>query len=184
MIVALTGYRASGKTSVARVLVADYGWSMIDTDAAILEHTGAPDIATIFAEQGEAGFRRAEAEAVRAAAERAAAAAAPERPVVLSLGGGALTETPGNGETLRAAGAVVVYLRCRAETLAARLAADAATQTQRPGLTADSAVDEVGAVLSRREPLYRAAADHVIDADDLPSETIAARIAGLRAEQP
>ena len=77
--IALIGCRGSGKTTVGRALAARHGGTYVDTDETISERTG-KSIATIFAEEGEGGFRRREHEAIA----RVVSAA----PTVISVGGG------------------------------------------------------------------------------------------------
>src|SRR5215471_17730294 len=55
-LIFLVGYRGSGKTTVARLLADKLGWDWIDADEALQQRHGR-SIRTIFAEEGEAGFR-------------------------------------------------------------------------------------------------------------------------------
>jgi shikimate kinase len=61
MNLTLVGYRATGKTSLARRLAARLGWQWIDADVEVERRAG-KSIARIFAEQGEPAFRDLEAE--------------------------------------------------------------------------------------------------------------------------
>lgn len=56
----LTGFMGTGKTSVGRRLAETLGYSFVDSDALIESRYGS--IASIFDEQGEAGFRTIERE--------------------------------------------------------------------------------------------------------------------------
>ena len=60
MILTLIGYRATGKTTLARLLAERLGWDWIDADVEIERRAG-KSIARIFAEQGEPAFRDLEA---------------------------------------------------------------------------------------------------------------------------
>ncbi|MBR5100445.1 MAG: shikimate kinase [Bacteroidales bacterium] len=58
MIVALTGFMASGKTTFGRAAAERLGWAFVDLDERITEAYGTP--AALFATQGEARFREIE----------------------------------------------------------------------------------------------------------------------------
>ena len=73
----------AGKTTFGREVAARLGRPFLDLDKAIEERAG-KSIADLFAERGEAAFRRTEEQAVRAAL-------APAVPSVIALGGGAVT---------------------------------------------------------------------------------------------
>lgn len=78
----LIGLPGSGKSTIGRRLAKALGLEMLDTDAALEKKTGRT-IADIFANDGEAEFRRIEAEVV--------CDALATHDGVLSLGGGAVT---------------------------------------------------------------------------------------------
>jgi shikimate kinase (EC 2.7.1.71) len=59
--VALWGFMGSGKTSVGKALAQKLGYEFVDTDEIIAQRFGKP-ISQIFAEDGEAAFRRAESD--------------------------------------------------------------------------------------------------------------------------
>ena len=80
--VVLVGFMASGKTEVGRILAERLGWAHVDLDRLIEERAGRR-VAEIFAADGEAAFRRLEAEATVEVAAR-------ER-LVISPGGGWIT---------------------------------------------------------------------------------------------
>lgn len=77
--IALLGFPGAGKSSVGRILSARLGWDFVDLDERVAQEAGA-ELPTIFAREGEAGFRRR---------ERAALAGLQgPRHLVLALGGG------------------------------------------------------------------------------------------------
>ncbi len=78
----LIGMPGSGKSTVGRALGKRLGRPFIDTDEEIVRSAGMP-IPAIFAQEGEAGFRRREAEALAAVAHTA-------RGAVIATGGGAI----------------------------------------------------------------------------------------------
>ncbi|SDF41328.1 shikimate kinase AroL [Desulfovibrio legallii] len=169
-LVFLVGARASGKTTVGRVLARRLGLPFVDTDAAVAASTG-KTVAEIVAAEGWPGFRRRESAALRAAA------AAHPGGVVVATGGGMVLAAE-NRAYMRAQG-VVLYLEAPAALLAARLACDPQA-AQRPSLTGLDAAQEAARVLAERAPLYAAAAHHRLDAA-LPPEQICAAVADLIA---
>ncbi len=80
----LIGFMASGKTTVGRLVAASRNWSFRDLDQVIIDTAGR-SVAQIFADEGEAGFRRRESDALRTAA-------AWRRTVVATGGGAACAE--------------------------------------------------------------------------------------------
>ena len=61
----LTGFMASGKTTIGRLLAEELGWHFCDLDEQIEAQQGT-SIAQIFDTLGEQEFRRIESEAIRA----------------------------------------------------------------------------------------------------------------------
>jgi shikimate kinase len=164
----LLGLRASGKTTVGRLLAARLGRVFVDLDDRTAAALGAASAGAALARHGEAAFRLAEAGALGAALG--------EGPMVLALGGG--TPTAPGAEALlkrgREAGKIrVVYLRASASELRSRLAGDA---TVRPSLTGRGTMDEVEELLAARDPLYRGLADVVIEAGEGGAEEVVRRV--------
>lgn len=81
-MIVLVGFMGAGKSTVGRALAGRLGRPFVDSDAMIERATGL-SIADIFEGYGEAGFREIEA---RVIADQLAGP-----PVVLALGGGAVT---------------------------------------------------------------------------------------------
>ena len=110
MTVFLIGMPASGKTSVGRRLAKLTGATFVDLDAEVVERTGIP-LKEIFRVEGEWGFRVREATALLDVAGT-------QGDLVVATGGGA----PIFGENLgvMARAGIVVYLRAKVATLAAR----------------------------------------------------------------
>jgi shikimate kinase len=161
----LIGYRATGKTTVGRLLAARLGWTFIDVDDEIERQFGG-SIAAVFAAEGESGFRNREAEAIRALC-------AQERSVI-ATGGGAILR-PESRTLLRRSGRVV-WLTASPETIWSRLQSDPVTTARRPNLTSLGGLAEVQALLEVRGPLYRETAHFVADADAPSPELVAAAI--------
>ncbi len=157
----LNGPMGSGKSTVGRHVAALARAAFVDLDEAVCAGAGA-SIPEIFAAEGEAGFRRREAEAL----DRLLGT--PGRRVV-ALGGGALLDPTRRRAVL--ASARVVTLTARVETLAAR--------TARPGRPLLDAASDRRAVL---RDLLVARADAYAEAharvatDDVPVDTLAAAV--------
>lgn len=155
--ITLIGYRATGKTTVARRLSELMRVPTVDTDVAIEERAG-KSIARIFSEDGEPRFRDLEAAVV------AEYLIVPE-PLIVSTGGGA----PLREETrlVMKSRSVVFWLTASVETIARRMTRDETTASRRPSLTeAKSPIEEISSVLAAREPFYRAAATFVVDTEN------------------
>ncbi|GAB4132213.1 MAG: shikimate kinase [Thermogutta sp.] len=161
----LIGYRATGKTTLARLLAAKLGWSWVDLDEEIEREAGKP-IARIFAEDGEPAFRDLESKTVREWCGRDF--------VVIATGGGAPLRED-NRRAMKASG-VVIWLTANPQTIHARMQGDATTAARRPALTAAGGLDEIIRLLAQREPIYRQTADLIIDTENRSPESLAEEI--------
>ncbi|HVB91756.1 MAG TPA: shikimate kinase [Acidimicrobiales bacterium] len=157
----LVGMMGSGKTTVGKLVADALGWDHRDSDADVEAATGTT-VPDLFAHQGEAAFRAAEADALLQAC-------AGTDPTVVSVAGGAVLSA--SNRALIGASGTVVWLRARPETLAARVG----DGRGRPLLSEDPAHDlaELDAV---RRPLYAEVADLIVDVDELPPTAVAGRI--------
>ncbi len=157
----LVGMMGAGKTTTGHLVADRLGWGYRDSDADVEAATGLT-VPELFARDGEAAFRQAEADVL-------AAACADPAPSVVSVAGGAVLR-PDNRRLIAASG-TVVWLRARPETLAARVGDGAG----RP-LLADDPAGAMVRLNAVRSPLYAEVADLVIDVDELPAEEVARRI--------
>ena len=158
----LIGYRATGKTTVARLLSERLSCQAVDADD-IIETRAEMPIKEIFAVDGEAGFRDLETEIVKELSQRS--------DTVVALGGGAL-QRPENRQQLFGTG-VMIWLQAAAETIQRRIEGDPATAERRPNLTVAGGFQEIQQLLSAREPVYQECADYQVDTEDKSPESVA-----------
>jgi shikimate kinase len=170
MNLVLIGYRATGKTTLARHLAQRLGWDWIDADVEIERRAG-KSIARIFAEHGEPFFRDLEAEVIADLCGRPC--------LVVAAGGGApLREA--SRRAMRQSGQVV-WLTAAPETILARMSGDATTADRRPSLTNRPPLEEIVQLLGRREPMYRESAHLIVDTEGKSPGQLADEIlAGLK----
>ena len=118
--VILTGFMATGKSTVARHLARRLQWRLIDCDADISARAGKP-IHQIFRDRGEAHFRSMERSIIAEIAtdRRRCAQCGNPRPAVIATGGGAIAD-PKNYAALRDCG-VIVCLSARPDVIARRI---------------------------------------------------------------
>jgi shikimate kinase len=169
MLLTLIGYRATGKTTLARLLARRLGCDWIDADVEIERRAG-KSIALIFAQDGEPAFRDLEAAVIGDLCRRQERAPAGvtgdpcrRHELVLAAGGGAPLR-PESREAMRAAGKVV-WLKATPATILARMSGDASTVARRPNLTNQGGLEEIVQLLARREPIYRQAAHLEVDTE-------------------
>ena len=156
MLITLTGFMGSGKSTVGRMVADALGCPFMDLDA-LIEKKAGRSIPAIFEAEGEPGFRRLEGQVLTQTVGRYAETAA-----VLSLGGGTVS-IPGAVALLQEK-TLCIYLQASLETLLQRLQGEA---EPRPLATADPA-----ALLAAREPLYWQAAHVVLETDGLTPEQL------------
>jgi shikimate kinase len=159
--IVLVGFMCSGKSTVGPALAARLGWEHLDLDREVERRDGRP-VPRIFAEEGEPRFRALEAEATAALAGR-------ER-VVLSPGGGWITN-PALLEAL-GAGTLSVWLRVSPGEVLAR---SVSSPGERPLLRGPDPLETVRALLAAREPFYRRA-DLAVETDGRAPEQVAGQI--------
>ncbi|MFE3054462.1 shikimate kinase [Nocardia sp. NPDC059239] len=165
----LVGPPGAGKTTVGRLLADRVGVSFRDTDDLIREATGC-SIPEIFAERGEAEFRRIEEDMVRGALAT--------RGGVLSLGGGAVLSAATRA-LLR--DRIVVCLDVGAEEGLRRVVVD----SDRPLFSSADRSAHYADMLRRRQPLYREIARLVVGTDGrIPEEVVRRVLAELGSRSP
>jgi len=153
----LVGLMGAGKTTVGKQLARRLGRPFVDSDHEIVARTGVA-IPTIFEIEGEAGFRRREAQTL---AELTAM-----RGIVMATGGGAVLR-PENRRCLRDTG-WVVYLNVPPAMLVERTRHD----RNRPLLQVADPLARLEALYAERDPLYREAAHFVVEGSRLVASGI------------
>ena len=160
MMITLTGFMGSGKTTVGKVLADFLGCPFMDLDDLVVKKAG-KSIPDIFAQDGEPAFRLLEAQVLRKTVEKYA-----ESTAVLALGGGAVL-APASAALLHEK-TVCIYLRASLETLLTRLEGETAGRPLADASLADR--------LAAREPIYEKTAHVVIDTDGLSPDEVADEI--------
>jgi shikimate kinase len=154
----VVGFMASGKSTIARHLAAELGWSFFDIDEEI-ERAEKTTIASLFESRGEAEFRRIEAAVIAQNVrwiERG-------HPAVVALGGGAFAEAR-NRELLLDHG-LAVWLDCPLEKVKQRVA----KASHRP-LARDP--EKLEALYHARRQCYALADVHIAVESDDPAVTV------------
>jgi len=148
----------AGKTTVGKRLAGSLGWRFVDLDQEIENSTGV-SVATIFEIEGEAGFRRREAQALARIANASQQ--------VVATGGGVILN-PLN--RMRLAVGIVVYLHAAPDMLFARTRHD----KNRPLLQVADPLARIAQLTQQRDPLYREVADIVVETGDSLNNTVRA----------
>lgn len=156
----LVGFMGAGKTTVGRTLAEHLRYDFFDLDE-LIEAQAGNSVQAIFAELGEAEFRRLEHEAIRACSDRLRA--------VIALGGGAYVS--GQNRTLLRTIGRTVWLDCPLEVCLKRVSGD----KSRP-LLGDE--DEMRELLEERRSAY-AQADYVVETGELSPEKLVIEITRL-----
>ncbi|MYM41637.1 bifunctional shikimate kinase/3-dehydroquinate synthase AroKB [Duganella qianjiadongensis] len=144
----LVGLMGAGKTTIGRILARKLGLRFIDSDHEIEARTGAT-IPWIFEIEGEASFRRREAEVIRELTG--------QQGIVLATGGGAILN-PESRAFLQERG-TVIYLRASVNSILQRTAHD----KNRPLLQTVDPRKKLEELMAVRDPLYTEVAHIVID---------------------
>ncbi len=168
MKIVLIGFRATGKTSVGKILAQKLGLPFLDLDEYLAQKEG-QSIAEMVSQKGWPYFRTQEKKALLELARL--------KEGVFALGGGAVMHED-EMELLKET-ACVVWLKAPPQLIAKRLAGDDKTAFQRPSLTGRDVLDEIETVLSKREPLYHRFADLELETAQRGPEEIAEKIISL-----
>ncbi len=144
----LIGPMGAGKSTIGKMLAHQLNLPFLDSDKEIEQRTGAT-IPLIFEIEGEAGFRDREVSVIEEITRHTG--------WILATGGGAILR-PENRRLFAERG-FVVYLHASVHQQAERTAMD----TQRPLLQTPDRIGKLRELMTQREPLYRAAADFIVE---------------------
>ena len=136
----LSGFMATGKSTVGRIVAARMGVPFVDTDKALVAQSG-KSIGELFATIGEARFRESEAQLVLPMLDD-------PTPRVIAFGGGTVTIPRVRHKALERA--AVVNLAATPETIVSRVASLA----ERPNLLSASPLDRARDLLALRRDVY------------------------------
>ena len=151
MNIVLSGFMGSGKSTVARLLAGMSGRAYVDLDSHIEQEQGM-NVNDIFLSLGEERFRELEKEAVKTLSERDG--------IILATGGGTILD--GDNVSALKKNGTIIFLDVTVETIMDRLVGD----TTRPLLMRVDKENAVSELLRGRLPVYTAAADIIVDAND------------------
>ena len=145
----LIGLMGTGKTTIGRQLSRKLKMEFYDSDRVIEERTGA-DIPLIFEKEGEAGFRKREADIIDELTQK--------KNIILATGGGAVLNSENRNHLINRG--TVFYLKSNLKTLIQRTSKD----KNRPLLRADESPEVIlQRLLDQRGPLYEETADYTIE---------------------
>lgn len=150
--IVLIGFMGCGKSTVGKKLAGALSYEFGDTDA-MIEETYGKTISQMFAEDGEEYFRTAETELLQKLSAEA-------KELVLATGGG-MPMREENAALLREIG-TVVFLEAKIETILLRLQND----TGRPLADGEDREARLRPLYEKRLPVYRAAADYILDTEE------------------
>jgi shikimate kinase len=156
--VVLIGFMGTGKSTIGDRVAQALGFMFVDTDS-IIEQTAKQTIPNIFANNGEADFRRRESAALRSLRDG-------ER-LVISTGGGIFT-IPENVTIVQELG-FVIWLNATEEVIFERVSKN----QNRPLLKSPNPRETIHEVLEQRRSVYQSCADLEIDTTDLTEDEVA-----------
>ena len=157
----LIGYMGAGKTTLGQAVSKRLNIPFIDLDE-FIENQQGKTVSQIFADDGEAMFRRLEKDAIEKIVGDNAASA-----VIVALGGGTPCQ-PGVMDLLNSCG-ITVYLTAPVPRLTERLVVGGDKRPLVAGKTPGQIAEFVHENLSRREPFY-SLAKYKFDASLLEDE--------------
>ncbi len=137
----LTGFMASGKSTVGALLASRLGYRFVDTDHLIEQRSGM-SVQELFRQRGEPAFRAMEAELARELGSG--------KGMVISTGGGLMVD-PANARALGASGRVFCLVATPAEILH-RVTTD--TASCRPLLQSPDPQARIESLLAERTQQY------------------------------
>ncbi len=154
--VILCGFMGCGKTTIGKRIAKLSNLKFIDMDDYIVDKAGMP-ITEIFEKYGENYFRDLEHNACKDIAKM--------KGVIIAAGGGALTFER-NIKALKEHNGRIIFIEVPLNEIAKRLRGD----KSRPMLNRKDKDKAMKELYEKRYPLYKAAADYIIDGCDEPDK--------------
>ncbi len=139
--IVLTGFMATGKTTVGKLLAKHLNYQFVDTDDMIVQRAGMT-VAEIFSTKGEPAFRTMESDLAKELAQKTG--------LVISTGGGMMLD-PANASVLSTTGQIFCLV-ATPEEIFDRVSKD--TRAKRPLLESDDPMKQVTQLLAQREQTY------------------------------
>jgi shikimate kinase len=152
MKVILIGYRATGKTTVGKLLAMLLNVHFYDADSVVEEIVKEP-VKNIVAHHGWEFFRKKETEAIQLLSGKG--------DCVIATGGGVVLKKE-NLDLLKGMGKII-WLNAPLQDIIERLDDDARKENTRPQFTKGNLLQETIDMLKERIPLYKKVADFMID---------------------
>ena len=165
MIIALIGFRCTGKSTTGKILAEKLDIRHIDLDKYIEKENG-KSVNDILRYRGENVFRDYETAALKSVLKHDNS--------VIACGGGVVMREE-NIRLLRQ-NVTVIWLEASARTIAERMQKDASNGIKRPSLTGIGAVMEITTLLAERLPFYAGTRHVGFETDDKSPEEVADRI--------
>lgn len=172
MRVVLIGYRATGKSTVGKILADKLKTDFWDTDAMIEKSMEMP-IKKIVALEGWDFFRAKEKEIIKLLIQK--------KDCVIATGGGVVLFRE-NIDLLRQnvdllkQWSVIVWLNAPLQDIIERLKTDAQKEATRPQFTSGNIVQETIDIMRQRLPLYEREADYTVDTLNKNAQQVAEEI--------
>lgn len=168
----LTGFMATGKSKLGRLLARLMNCRFVDTDDLIQDRAGRT-ISEIFEVDGEEHFRRLEYESVVEVAR--------QKDLVVALGGGAVTQERVR-DAIRDAGGILVCIAADVDTILERVSRKE-TRPMLAGLDLSQKRQKIVSMLAERAPYYALADVTFRSAAELAPEDSAQQLLDLLARQ-
>ena len=165
MKVVLIGYRATGKSTVGRILSAKLKITFWDADS-LVEKSMAMPVKEIVALHGWDFFRAKEKETIKTLTQKGAC--------VIATGGGVVLAQE-NVNMLKQAG-LIIWINAPLQDIVDRLKKDARNGAIRPQFTSGNIIQETIDIMRQRLPLYESATDYTVDTLNKNAEEVAEEI--------
>ncbi len=163
--IALIGFRATGKSTVGKILARKLGRQFLDMDQRLASEAGC-SIAAWVEQEGWDSFRRAESALLKLISLK--------KDLEVATGGGVVLDP--QSRRVLSENFFTVWLKATPETIYARLSSDPGSTLTRPSLSELPVKEEIEKVLFQREPLYSQVAGAEIDTEGKQTIRIADEI--------